>query len=70
MCLPTFVKLHALQCKFSSYPTTDLQYITFDFSIFPTKTRKIYECLYEVCPESNENGIPTLPTAVGGEAQV
>jgi hypothetical protein len=25
---------------------------------------------YEVCPESNENGIPTLPTAVGGEGQV
>jgi hypothetical protein len=26
--------------------------------------------IYEICPESNENEIPTLPTAVGWEGQV
>jgi hypothetical protein len=49
-------------------------HFTFTFIIYssiPTYVSALYKSeTYEVCPESNENEIPTLPTAVGWEGQV
>jgi hypothetical protein len=38
--------------------------------LYKSGNRSASKHTYEVCPESNENGIPMLPTAVGGEGQV